>query len=260
MKIWIACAGALALAAACGSSKDATAALTAMQLADGKSGMVHYASKSGSGDTITLKDVVIDQQGATAGDGLKAKTMTLGGLAITKDGKPWFSDMTLTGITPEKDQPGLTVTLATLTVKHANESTGVFLASAFTKAGPGTPPPFEQWELDKLAFNGLKVTGDLAKMGQGKGAFNVFLDEASISNLKKTIVGGSHLSGFRGILTFPRSSPAVMPWLVSSILERATSKGFEPISLSTPLRRAHRWGRVRTPDPPKPPRPISSPR
>ena len=203
MKIWIACAGALALAAACGSSKDATAALTAMQLADGKTGMVHYASKSGSGDTITLNEVVIDQQGATAGDGLKAKTMTLGGLAMTKDGKPWFSDMTLTSITPEKDQPGLTVTLATISVKHANESTGVFLASAFTKAGPGTPPPFEQWELGKLAFNGLKVTGDLAKMGQGKGAFNVFLDEVSISDLKKTIVGGSHMSGFKGDFDVP---------------------------------------------------------
>ena len=203
MKIWIACAGALVLTAACGSSKDATAALTAMQLADGKAGMVHYASKSGSGDKVTFKDVVIEEQGATAGNGLKAKTMTLGGLAMTKDGKPWFSDMTLSGITPEKDQPGLTLTLATVTVKHANESTGVFLASAFTKAGPGTPPPFDQWELDKLSFNGLKVNGDLAKMGQGKGAFNVFLDEASISNLKKTVVGASHLAGFKGDFDIP---------------------------------------------------------
>ncbi|MEP7210277.1 MAG: hypothetical protein ABI740_05520 [Alphaproteobacteria bacterium] len=203
MKNWIACAGALVLLAACGSSKDATAAMTAMQLADGKSGMVHYASKSGSGDKVTLKDVVISSAGAAPGDGLKAKTMVLAGLAMTKDGKPWFSDMTLTDITPEKDQPGLTFNLATASVKHANESTGVFLASSFTKEGAGTPPPFDQWELGKLSFNGLKVTGDLAKMGQGKGSFNVLMDEASISDLKKTIVGSSHLGGLKGDFDIP---------------------------------------------------------
>ena len=48
--------------------------------------MVHYASKSGSGDKVTFKDVVIEEQDATAGNGLKAKSMTLGGLAMTKDG------------------------------------------------------------------------------------------------------------------------------------------------------------------------------
>jgi hypothetical protein len=203
MKIWIACAGALVLASACGSSKDATAAMAAMQLADGKSGIVHYASKSGSGDKMTFKDVVINGPGAAAGDGLKARTMTLAGLKMTRDGKPWFSDMTLSGITPEKDQPGLTASLATITVKHANETTGAFLASAFTKEGPGAPPPFDQWGLDKLSFNGLKVNGDLAKMGQGKGTFNVFLDEASISDLEKTVVGASHLSGFKGDFDIP---------------------------------------------------------
>src|ERR1700754_452194 len=53
MKNWIACAAALALLATCGSSKEATAAMAAMQITDGKSGTVHFASKSGSGDKIT---------------------------------------------------------------------------------------------------------------------------------------------------------------------------------------------------------------
>ena len=56
MKNWIACAAALALLAACGSSKEATAAMAAMQITDGKSGTVHFASKSGSGDKITLNE------------------------------------------------------------------------------------------------------------------------------------------------------------------------------------------------------------
>jgi hypothetical protein len=203
MRFLIACAGALVLAAACGSSKDATAAMAAMQITDGKSGAVHFASKSGSGDKLTLKDVVINEPGAAAGNGIKAKTMVLAGLSMTKDGKPWFTDMTLTDVEPEKAEAGLTVNLASISVKHANESTGVYLASAFTKEGPGTPPPFDQWELGKVSFNGLKVNGDLAKMGQGKGSFNVAMDEASISDLKKTIVGSSHLGGLKGDFDIP---------------------------------------------------------
>ena len=38
MKLWIACAAALVMASACGSSKEATAALSAMQITDGKTG------------------------------------------------------------------------------------------------------------------------------------------------------------------------------------------------------------------------------
>jgi hypothetical protein len=203
MKTWIACAGALALLAACGSSKEATAAMAAMQITDGKSGAVHFASKSGSGDKITLKDVTLTAPGAAAGNGLKARTLVLSGLNMTKDGKPWFTDMTMTDVTPEKAEPGLTVNLATVSVTHANEPTGVYLASAFTKEGPGAPPPFDQWELGKVSFNGLKVAGDLAKMGQGKGSFNVAMDEASISDLKKTIVGASHLGGLKGDFDIP---------------------------------------------------------
>lgn len=225
MKTWIACAGALVLAAGCGVSKDAAAALTAMQLADGKAGMVHYASKSGSGDKVTFKDVVIGEKDA-AGDGLKARTMTLGGLAMTKDGKPWFSDLTLTDIAPEKAQPGLAFNLATISVKHANESTGVFLASAFTKDGPATPPPFDQWELGKVSFNGLKINGDLAKMGSGTGGFNVLMDEASISNLKDTVVGASRLAGLKGDFNIPPEMAGGYPVVGKFDFGTADIKGF----------------------------------
>jgi hypothetical protein len=211
MKNWIACAAALALLAACGSSKEATAAMAAMQITDGKSGTVHFASKSGSGDKLTLKDVVITEPGSAPGNGLKAKTLELAGLNMTKDGKPWFTDMTLSDVSPEKAEAGLTVNLATVSVKHANESTGVFLASTFTKEGPGTPPPFDQWELGKVSFNGLKVTGDLSKMGQTKGSFNIVMDEASISDLKKTVVGSSHLGGLKGDFDIPPESTGGYP-------------------------------------------------
>ncbi len=211
MKIWIACAGALVLAAACGSSKNATAALAAMQITDGKSGMVHFASKSASGDKVTLKDVVIAPDGAAAGQGIKAKTLVLAGLNMTKEGQPWFSDMTFSDVSPEKAEAGVTVNLATVSISHANESTGVFLASAFTKEGPGTPPPFDQWELGKISFNGLKVAGDMSKMGQGGGTFNVAMDEASISDLKNTIVGNAHLSGLKGDFNIPENTTGGMP-------------------------------------------------
>lgn len=208
MKTWIVCASALMLAAACSSSKEANAALEAMNLADGSSGLVHYASKSGFGDKITLKDVVV---GPGQGEGLKAKSMVLDGLDVTADGKPLVTSITLNGITPEQAVPGLTFDLKSISITNASQPVAQFMASAFTKEGPGTPPPFEQWQFGKVSVNGLKVAGDLAAMGAGAGSFNVTLDEISASNLKDMIVGGAKFAGLKGDFNVPAEAGLGIP-------------------------------------------------
>ena len=205
MKIWMVCASALVLVSACGSSKEATAALGAMQLADGKTGMVKYAAKSGSGDKVTLKDVVI---GPGDGTGLKAKTMILDGLDMTDGQKPVVTSITLKDITPEQDTPGLVFKLSQVGITDANPVVGEFLASAFTKEGPGAVPAFEQWSFSKLSLNGMTINGDLAAMGMGGGKFNVFLDELSASSLKETIFGGAKLNGLKGDFDIPAEAAA----------------------------------------------------
>jgi hypothetical protein len=209
MKKWIVCASALVLAAACGSSKEATAALEAMNLAEGKgSGIVQYASKSGSGDKVTLKDVVL---GGGSGNGIKASQMVLDGLDVTADGKPLVSSITLKDIQPEQAVPGLTFNLASVSISNANEPVAAFMAAAFTEAGPGDPPPFEQWQFGKISVNGLKVQGDLAAMGAGGGSFTVNMDELSASNLKDTIFGAAKFAGLKGDFNIPAEAGAGFP-------------------------------------------------
>jgi hypothetical protein len=207
MKTWIVSASALALLAACGSSKEATAALEAMKLSDGESGLVTYASKTGSGDKVTLKDVVI----GGAEQGVKAKSLMMDGLGMTADGKPIFKEMVLTDVSPAQDTPGLTFNLSTISVKNPNETTAAYLAGAFAEGGPGTPPPFEQWSLDKFSFNGLSIKGDLAAMGAGAGSFNVAMDEMSVADLKDTIFGAAKLAGLKGDFDIPAEAGAGFP-------------------------------------------------
>lgn len=203
MRIWIAGASALLLAAACSASKDATAALAAMNLQEGNSSpIVKYQGKSGSGDTITLKDVVL---GPGGGQGVKAASMVLGGLDMSEDGKPLLKSITLKGIAPEQAMPqGMKFDLKTVSVEGLNAVAGQFVASAFTEAGPGAPPPLEQWELSKVSINGLTFSSDGAAELPGK--INVQLGELSISDLKNTIFGNAHLSGFKGDFDVPQEA------------------------------------------------------
>lgn len=203
MKIWIASASALMLVAACSASKEATAALTAMNLQEGTSSpIVKYQGKSGSGDTVTLKNVTL---GPGDGNGLKAASMELGGLDVTQDGKPVVKSITLKGITPEQALPkGMKFDLKTVSVEGLNPVAGQFLAAAFTKEGPGEPPPFEQWEFSKISINGLTFNSDGAAELPGK--VNVSLGELSVSNLKNTIFGNAHLSGFKGDFDIPQEA------------------------------------------------------
>jgi hypothetical protein len=199
MKIWIASAGALLMLAACGASKDATAALAAMKLQEGNSSpIVKYEGKSGSGDTITLKNVVV----GPGGTGLKATSMVLGGLDVTEAGKPVVKSITLKGITPEQALPaGMTFNLSTVAIEGLNPVTGEFIASALTEAGPGEPPPFEQWGFSKVSVNGMTFAADGAAGMPGK--VNVQLGEFSFSDLKDTLIGNTRLSGLKGDFDIP---------------------------------------------------------
>jgi hypothetical protein len=209
MKKWMLCASALALLGACGVSKDANAALTAMNLADGKAGMVKYASKTGSGDKVTLKDVIISQG---EGDGLKASKMVLDGLGLGADGQPVVKSITLSDITPEKVTEGMTLVVKEAGVSSANDVTAAYLAKAFNEGGPGEAPPFEQLAFDRVALSGMNITGDLAKMQMApSGTFSVDLGELSVSNLKDTVFGAAKFSGFKGAFDVPAEAGAGIP-------------------------------------------------
>ncbi len=204
---WIACLGALALVAGCSLNKDADAALTAMRLAEGKSGPIKYQSKSGSGSKVTLKKASIGE----GDDVLLADTIVIDGLDLGPEGKPLFTGFAVNGISPKKAVEGVTFKLDKVAVKGANQKTGLFLASAFTEAGPGEPPPFAEWGFDKLSINGLTLNGDLAKLGMGSGAFNIQMAELSSSELKNTVLGSAIFSGFKGNFDVPAEAGAGFP-------------------------------------------------
>jgi hypothetical protein len=215
MRFWIASAAALMMVAGCSASKEANAALEAMNLEAGNSSpLITYQGKSGSGDKITLNNVVISEQGGTGG-GLKAKSLTFGGMNVTADGKPVVSSITLKGVTPEKPIEGVKLDLDTITVEGLNEVAGKYVAGAFTDAGPGEPPPFEQWEFSKVSINGMKVVGDFASMGAGAGTdagkYNVQLGEFSVSGLKNKIFANTHMDGFKGDFEVPAEMAGGMP-------------------------------------------------
>ena len=210
MKIWIASASALLLTCACSASKDATAALTAMHLDTGKSSpVIQYQGKSGSGDTITLNDVTL---GGGTGDGMKAKSMVLGGLDMTAAGKPVLTSITLKGLSPEKGLPeGMTFVIDSVGVEGLNPATGEFVASSFTDTGASNPPAFKDWGFAKISINGLKFNGDFSSMGVKGGKFNVGLQELSVSNLKDTVFASAKMTGFKGDFDVPAEAAGGNP-------------------------------------------------
>jgi hypothetical protein len=208
MRKFLAGAAALALLAGCGANKDATAALAAMNITDGKAGTVQFSGKSMSGDKVTLKDVVL---GGDSGTGVKAATLVMTGLDMSADGKPMVKSMTLTNVSPQQEIPGVTFNVATVTMGSTNEVTSSYIASAFTTAGPANPPEFKAWGLSDLTLKGLTIKGDLTQAGMSSGAFNVNLDELSVSDLKDTVFATGKLSGFKGDFDIPAEAGAGFP-------------------------------------------------
>jgi hypothetical protein len=207
MKTWIACAGALLLAAACGTNQNALAALKAMSLEEGNSSKVlAYKGKSGSGDKVTLNDVRLG--GPADADAMIAKTMELGGLDVTKDGKPIVKSIILRGIGPQKAAAdGSKVGIDSIGIEGLNPETGVFVASMLKNGEPTEPPPpFEQWQFSKISLNGLNFSANASDAGES-GTVNVQLGEFSISDLKNTLFGSAKLAGFKGAFDIKGSAP-----------------------------------------------------
>ncbi|HVY90133.1 MAG TPA: hypothetical protein VG942_14780 [Hyphomonadaceae bacterium] len=198
MRILIACASALLLTAACGTSQNAVAALKAMNLEEpATSKTIAYKSKSGSGDKVTLSDVRLGESVAP-GDAMLAKTVELSGLDITKDGKPIVKSIVFKGLSPEKPEAGSKVSIDSMGIEGMNPATGQFVAAMISDPNStASPPAFADWQFSKISLNGLTVA---ANMGQSAadGAFNVQLGEFSISDLKNTVFGSAKLAGFKG--------------------------------------------------------------
>jgi surface antigen len=204
MKVWIASASALLLATACGASKEATEALTAMKLQEGASSpLIKYAEKSGSGNTFTLKNVTVGDP-ETGTPGFKASSMVLGGLDMSDAGKPVVTTITFKDLTPaEPLGEGLSLNFSTVGIEGLNPIAGEFFAASLAGDQAATPPPFEQWGFKKISVNGMTFAMDGVAMGAPGSKLNVQLGEFSVSDLKETIFGNMHLDGLKGDFEFP---------------------------------------------------------
>jgi hypothetical protein len=204
MKVWIASASAMLLATACGVSKEATEALTAMKLQDGASSpLIKYAERSGSGNTVTLKNVTMGDP-ETGTPGFKASSMVLGGLEMSDAGKPVLTTITFKDVAPA--QPlgeGLSLNFSTVGIEGLNPVAGEFLAASLAGDQATTPPPFEQWGFKKISVNGMTFAMDGAAMGATGSKLNMQLGEFSVSDLKETVFGNMHLDGLKGDFEFP---------------------------------------------------------
>ena len=204
MKVWIASASALLLATACGVSKEATEALTAMKLQDGASSpLIKYAEKSGSGNTVTLKNVTMGDP-ETGTPGFKASSMVLGGLEMSDAGKPVVATITFKDVAPA--QPlgeGLSLNFSTIGIEGLNPVAGEFFAASLAGDQAATPPPFEQWGFKKISVNGMTFAMDGVAMGAPGSKLNMQLGEFSVSDLKETMFGNMHLDGLKGDFEFP---------------------------------------------------------
>lgn len=236
MKLKLAYASVLALSTAACASGTALEALTAMQIlennpADG----ISYASRSGSGGNLTLKDVAIrstspaiqigealaeDSPGTPARPEIvaRAETVRFTGLDM-KDGKPVFTGMVASNVTPAGAgvDPGSTMKIGSIGIEGMNAATGAFVAGAFTKAGPGEPPPFEQWQFSSASVKGFTLAGEIGgDSGENSaedsepyptGSIRLELGELSLSNVKDKIIGLTRLSGIKGEMNIPGDFP-----------------------------------------------------
>jgi hypothetical protein len=231
LKLALASASVLVLSA-CGTSQDALQALQSMQILENNAGAaISYEKLSGSGNDVTLSNVTFrapadamagmmpPAQGEGPLDALKpgappmalatAQSLKLSGLTM-KNGKPMARDIVVSNVTPAVPMGDATLTIGSIGVQGMNEATGTFIASAFTKEGPGPAPAFEQWAFGKASVNGVTVSGKIPQEEEGAtpGVVNVQLGELSFSNLSNRTLGLARVSGIKGDLDIP-GMPAV---------------------------------------------------
>ncbi len=217
MRFLLGCASAMALTAACSTSQEAMQALSAMQIYDAKTGgSITYASLSGSGNDVTLKNVrfgeatgdQVAKGEATPMEGaLKAATMDLKGLRM-KDGKPVVGSLVIKDLKPDFEMGGVDLSLGSVGIEGLDDVTGGFVASAFTKEGPGEIPPFAQWRFKKASFNDLSIAGPIPQDEGKPGKMKVELGEVSVTDLKDTMLGLSRFGALTGEIDIP-GTPAI---------------------------------------------------
>ena len=239
MKLRLAFASVLALSTAACASGAAVEALNAMQILENNpSDGISYASRSGSGGNLTLKNVTFKSAppdmamvAALEGGGedetpaapagpkaseviAQAETVTFTGLDM-KAGKPVFTGMVVNGITPAGMgiDPGMTMKIGSIGIEGLNAATGAFIAGAFTKEGPGEAPPFDQWAFAKASIKGFTIAGDIpaeeSEDGTAgtPGAVKLELGEFSLSNVKDKLIGLTRVAGIKGDINVPGDFP-----------------------------------------------------
>ena len=237
MKLRLAFASVLALSTAACASGTAIEALNAMQILENNpSDGISYASRSGSGGNLTLKNVTFksampDMAMALEGGGedaapaapaapkasevvAQAETVTFTGLDM-KAGKPVFTGMVVNGITPAGMgiDPGMTMRIGSIGIEGLNAATGAYIAGAFTKEGPGEAPPFDQWAFAKASIKGFTIAGDIPadESDDGTagtpGSVKLELGEFSISNVKDKLIGLTRVAGIKGDINVPGDFP-----------------------------------------------------
>jgi len=229
MKLRLAFASALALSAAACASGPALEALNAMRvLENNPSEGISYTNLSGSGGDLTLKNVTLRtsvpdggmvELGAAPPPGApppqmkleavaKADTLRFTGLDM-KNGKPVFTGMVFSGITPVDDMSGVAMKIGAIGIEGMNAATGAYLADAFTKDGPGEAPSFEQWAFGKASLNGFSIASPLPAEEEGgqAGAINMQLGEISLSNVKDKVIGQARFAGLKGDISISGDFP-----------------------------------------------------
>jgi len=238
MKLRLAFASVLALSTAACASGPALEALTVMQILENNAGDgISYAGRSGSGRNLTLRNVSLKAPATVAAEVdlaaraapapvpvpgksavvAHAETLTFTGLDM-KGGKPVFTGLVARGVTPVQEAGDDTrMKIGSIGIEGMNAATGAFIASAFTKEGPGQPPPFEQWAFKKASVKDITIAGDIGgDSGEDSaedstpnptGAVKFEMSEFSISNVKDKVIGLTRFGEIKGDLNVPGSFP-----------------------------------------------------
>lgn len=230
MKLKFAFASLLVLSA-CGTSPETLEALDLMQFRENATTPgFSYAKLSGSGNDVTLEDVsflsspfmaaMMGMGGPGADDEdadadavedsetseapvtiFKAGTVVMNGLTM-KDGKPVVRDIIVNAVTPAIPTGGISVTIGQVGMEGLDDKTGAFIAGAFTEAGPGEAPPFEQWAFGRAGVNDIALKGEF-EGPNGLANFDVKIGELSVSDLKDTVMGLIRIAGIAGEVNVP---------------------------------------------------------
>ena len=223
MKLKFAFASLLVLSA-CGTSPEALQALDLMQFRENATAPgFSYAKLSGSGNDVKLENVsfltspfMATMMGmeapGTEGEDLAepsdkptplltAQSVVMNGLTM-KDGKPLVRDIVINGISPASPIGGMTLTIGSVGMTGLDPASGAFIAGAFTEAGPGEPPPFEQWSFSRAGIDGVALKGEFDGP-DGLASFDVKVGELSVSNLKDSMMGLVRVAGIAGEVNVP---------------------------------------------------------